>query len=751
MRSPFALTHGDPPSYNAHAVRNRHTVLVVLLILSLAPAAFAQTPDPAAARMARSVTIYRDTYGVPHIFGPTDAACVFGLMYAQAEDNFWQLEEDYIRALGRAAEIHGERMLQNDLALRAFEVSRRAQEEYRQLDARTREMLDAFAAGVNFYLATHPQVKPRLLSGFEPWFPLAFERAAASRAFGRAGLRPREVSLGTRLDAPAAPPTEDQLAELRAEFFAAEADLGSNMWAVRPSKSASKRALLLINPHVGFFGGGQRYEAHLHSKQGLNISGFAILGTPYIRSGFNAHLGWSLTNNYADTADLYALTFDDPSNPLAYRYGAGHRTAVEWTEEVRVLTDKEMETRQYRFRKTHYGPIVAARDGKPLAMRVARMEEGGASAQRFAMGRARSLAEFRAALARRSLTGSNFIYADRKGNIQYVHGNAIPRRAAKFDWTKPVDGSDPETEWQSYHALEDLPQILNPASGWVQNCNSTPFLTTSEGNPAKENYPAYMAPEEDTPRAQSSRRILSAKEKFTFDEWTRAATDTYVMRAESELPGLLALWEKFATADAPHAEKLRPVINELKAWDRYSTLDSVPTTLFILWLQGTLVRDEEEPGEAAATQQDEFAKLRVLENVVADLEAKFGTWRVAWGELNRLQRRHTGGEEPFSDEKPSLPVRGGPSPAGMVFTFNAPPVKELKRRYGVSGNSYVAVVEFGRTPRALSIVTFGHSPDPDSPHYFDQAPLYARGEFKPAWFTLRDIKRNLERAYHPGE
>jgi penicillin amidase len=559
------------------------------------------------------------------------------------------------------------------------------------------------------------------------------------------------VNLATRVDAPAAPPTEEQLAELRAEFFPAETDLGSNMWAVRPSKSASKKALLFINPHVGFFGGGQRYEAHLHSKQGLNLSGFAILGTPYIRSGFNERLGWSLTNNYADTADLYALTFDDSSNPLAYRYGSGHRTAVEWTNEVRVLTDKGMETRQYRFRKTHHGPIVAERDGKPLAMRVARMEEGGAAAQRFAMGRARSLAEFRAALARLSLTGSNFIYADRKGNVQCVHGNAIPRRAAKFDWTKPVDGSDPETEWQGYHALADLPQLMNPASGWVQNCNSTPFLTTSEGNPVKENYPVYMAPEEDTPRAQSSRRLLSAKAKFTFDEWTRAATDTYVMRAETELPALLALWDKLAATDAARAEKLRPVIEELKAWNRYSAVESVPTTLFILWLQGTLVRDEDETVEQLTAPTDAFAKVRVLENVVADLEAKFGTWRVAWGEVNRLQRRHTGGEEPFSDERPSLAVRGGPSPAGMVFTFNAPPVKELKRRYGVSGNSYVAVVEFTRTPRARSIVTFGHSPDPASPHYFDQAPLYARGEFKPAWFTLRDIKRNLERAYHPGE
>jgi acyl-homoserine lactone acylase PvdQ len=688
---------------------------------------------------------------VPHIYGPTDAAVVFGLMYAQAEDNFWQLEEDYIRALGRAAEVHGERQLQNDLALRAFEVTRLAQAEYARLDAPTRELLEAFAAGVNYFLATRPDVKPRLLERFEPWFPLAFERAAGARAFGRAGLRPQEVKLAARVDAPAAPAEASALEELFADFFADDAHAGSNMWAIRPSKSASGRAMLFINPHVGFFGGGQRYEAHLASRQRLNVSGFAILGTPYIRSGFTGRLGWSLTNNAADISDLYIIHFDDPANPLAYRYAGGYRTATEWTEAVRVRTDAGIETRRYRFRKTHHGPIVGERDGKPLAMRVARMAEGGQAAQSWAMNRARSLAEFRAALDRRALTGSNFIYADRKGNVMYVHGNAVPRRATQFDWTKPLDGSDPETEWQDYHALADLPQLVNPPSGWVQNCNSTPFLTTSEGNPAKENYPVYLAPEDDTPRAQSSRRLLSAKAKFTFDEWTRAATDSYVMRAETELPALLALWEKLTVADVPRAEKLRPVIEELKAWDRYAPLESVPATLFIVWLQATLVRDEDEPAAASAVPADEFAKIRALEKAVADLEGKFGTWRVPWGELNRLQRRHTSGEEPFSDEMPSLPVRGGPSPAGLVFTYNAPATKETRRRYGVSGNSYVAVVEFGRKPRARSIVTFGQSADPGSKHYFDQAPLYARGEFKSAWFTLGEIRKNLSRSYRPGE
>ena len=683
-----------------------------------------QTSDAALAKLARDVTIYRDTYGVPHVFGRTDASTVFGFAYAQAEDNFWRVEENFIHALGRASELYGERTLDEDRLNRALEIPRLAREEYARLDRRMRSLCDAYAAGFNYYLARHAEVRPRLLTRIEPWYTLAFIRYNYfQNGFAR----------------------DPSLRRLGLTTASLDSDLkehtGSNGWVIGPSRSATGHAMLFINPHLPFFGPGQVYEGHVHSDEGWNFTGYTRFGFPFPYVGHNENGGWVSTDNAADLTDVYLETFDDPARPLAYKYGKGHRLATERTEEIRVKTEKGLEIRRFMMRKTHHGPILAARDGKMLAVRMAKFESDGWLREWYDMTRAKSLAALKRAMAPLNMLFGNVMYADRQGNTWYLYNGAVPKRDPRFDWTKPVDGSDPATEWRGYHTIDELPQLTNPKTGWMQNCNTTPFLLTSEGNPDPKQFPKYMVQEGDNPRGAISREILASQEKFTFEQWTRLAFDTRVMSAGRRLPALLAALKQHLDARPNEDSRLRSAYDELVRWNHRSTNDSVAMTIFSLW-HDRVSRDENMTAEK---------QLSALTEVVSALERDWGTWKVAWGELSRLQRIDESKGEDFQDSKPSIAVSGVNGNDGAVFTLYAAPMRGQKRRYGVAGGSYVSVVEFAPKVRALSIHTFGASGDPKSRHYMDQAALYARGEFKPAWLTLEDIRANLEVSYHPGE
>ena len=711
-------------------MHHSNSSLPIVLILSIVaalffcnPNAFAQprkTTD-AADSLARSVTIYRDTYGVPHVFGRTDASTVFGFAYAQAEDNFWRVEENFILALGRAAELYGDRMLEEDRLNRALGIPRLAREEYSRLDKQMRALCDAYAAGFNYYLAQHPEVRPRLLTKFEPWYTLAFIRYnyyqnGFARDRSLRGLGLHTAAIETNL----------------------KDHTGSNGWVINPSKSATGHAMLFINPHLPFFGPGQVYEGHVHSDEGWNFTGYTRFGFPLPYVGHNENGGWVSTDNAADLTDVYLETFDDPARPLAYKYGNEYRMASEHVEEIRVKTATGLETRKFNMRQTHHGPIVAARDGKLLAVRMAKFESDGWLREWYDMTRAKSLAALKRAMTPLNMLFGNVMYADRQGNTWYLYNGAVPRRDPRFDWTKPVDGSDPATEWQGYHTIDELPQLTNPKTGWMQNCNTTPFLLTSEGNPDPKQFPKYMVQEGDNPRGAISREILASKPKFTFEEWTRLAFDTRVMNAEKVLHALLLLFKEKTDSSA----RLREVHDVLARWDRRSANDSVAMTIFSLYHERRLRDEKQDP-------------LVALAGVLDSLERDFGTWKVAWGTLNRLQRvdESKGGElqDSFQDSQPSLAVSGVNGNDGAVFTFHAARMRGQKRRYGVAGGSYISVVEFAPKIRALSIHTFGASGDPKSKHFMDQAALYVRGEFKPAWLTLEDIRANLESSYHPGE
>jgi acyl-homoserine-lactone acylase len=705
------------------------SVLTLMILCQLAAAQTTSRSSVELENLAAEVTIYRDVYGVPHVFGRTDAATVFGFAYAQAEDNFWRIEENFIGAVGRSSEIYGEATLNNDRLNHALEIPRLAREEYNRLDAHTRSLCDAYAAGLNYYLRRHPETKPRLLAKFQPWHTLAFIRY---NYYQNGFVYDRAINF-----------PNIQTAENERDL---KENQGSNGWVVAPSKSATGNAMLFINPHLPFFGSGQVYEGHVHSDEGWNFTGYTRFGFPFPYVGHNENGGWVSTDNSADLTDVYMETFDDPKRPLAYRYGKGYRTASERTEEIRIKTPAGIETRRFTMRRTHHGPIIGARDGKSLAIRMAKFESDGWLREWYRMTRAKSLDELKRAMAPLEMLFGNVMYADRQGNTFYLYNGAVPRRDPRFDWKKPVDGSDPATEWQGYHRIDELPQLTNPKTGWMQNCNTSPFLLTAgDANPDPKKFPSYMVQEGDNLRGEISRRILSQDKKFTLEDWKRAAFDTTVLGAEKHLPSMLAAVKKRldepGAANDKETANLRAAFDELSKWNRRSTNDSVAMTLFSFW------RDRINENKAG----DDAARAEALADVLKRLESDFGTWRVAWGEVNRLQRRDESREESFQDSRPSVPVPGLSGRDGAVFTFYSTPVRGQKRRYGEAGGTYVSVVEFAPQVRGFSVHVFGADGNPESRHYTDQSLLYARGEFKPAWLRLEDIKANLESAYRPGE
>ncbi len=779
--------HGIDPRPSAKSAFIRDVFLILASLFSAISASSAVNPFgvmastpasgaddlPVADELAKRVTIYRDDFGVPHIFGEDDESTFFGFGYAQAEDYFWQVEDAYILALGRYSEVHGPQGINSDLLNRAFEIVPRSQRDFAALDVASRRLYAAFVAGINHYLATHPQVKPRLIDKFEPWHVLAYYRhIALELCFRFTGL------------------TSDFLPRRNPQIWAAT---GSNGWAISGSRTASGHPMLLANPHMPWFGFSQLMEAQLHSQrseiqrvgssstpanapsptpaaprdgadQSWNFIGAGFYGSPTLALGHNDRLGWTLVTNAPDIADLWRVRFTKPGEPLAYEYDGGWRLADEWSETIRVQKSSEMEERKFTFRKTHHGPIVVREsDQSMLAAQICGLFEAVPMRQSLAMMRARNLAEFRTALAPMQLLYSNLIYADCDGNIWCLYDGRIPRRNPKFDWSKPVDGGDPAAEWLGTHELDELPQTLNPAAGFVQNCNSSPFIVTDGDNPQRESFPSYMMTDADVRnrRALRSLEILRGMQKETFDQWKSAAFDTEVYWARHELPRYAAELEKLQIESPTLAVQVRPYLEHLLAWDGRITADSTAASLCHAWYE--LLYGPQYPGEElrAAFKNNPAAQLKALVHAAEDLEAMHGDWKVPYGELYRTQRQPQVADlvdARFDDGEPSLPSLGGHGPMGVVFTqYYSPSVSiplliTQRRRYGVAGASYLAAWEFApEGVRGASLVPFGTSGDPRSPHYFDQAKLLSERRLKSEWFTEEQVTKHAVRSYHPGK
>ncbi len=719
----------------------RNSVVATLLMIAnsvVFPVEFVS--GQSAEQWASQVTIHRDQWGVPHIYGPTDASVAFGSGYSQCEDHFWQFEETYLKCIGRYAEVVGERGLQSDLENALFEIVPTSIEDYPKLPDYVQEICVGFAGGYNFYLKKHPDVKPRLLTKMEPHHVLMYDRF---------------MMLGRLTGAAHAP--MGKLKPLAAEM---KASLGSNQWAVGPSKTKNGNAMLFINPHQPWYGSGMFTEMHVRSDEGWNFSGTMFPGSPFPTAGFNDRLGWAYTVNSADISDLYRLTFDHPSDPLKYRYGDDYKIADQWTTSIKVKTEAGMEDREFTFRKTHYGPIISKPgDNEFLAVRVPRLYDGSRIIQSLAQTKAKNFEEWYAAVSQQRLQTFNTMYADADGNIFYLYNGVMAERDPAKDWTKPVNGSDPANEWGPFHPVEELPQVLNPISGYMQNCNSTPFTTTDDGNPSLKDFPSYMVEDkhDDKRRAKVARYLLRNAEDITFEQFQEFAYDTTLYWAMTEIPVYKRHLQRLQQTNPELAKDVQPYLDHFDGWDYQCTIDSTQATLAVQWYEVLYGR-----GYPVETLKPEFksdipARLDALVRAAGQLTELYGDWKVPYGDIHRLQRHAPYGsaaEVPFDDRQPSLPLAGVRGPLGVAFTVYHSPPTELPHRkyqYAATGASYMACYEFGEKVNAVSYLHYGQSHDPKSPHFFDQAKLLSEQKFKPAWFHWDDVLANTKKAYHPGE
>ena len=717
-------------------------LLATSLVQSLPPSAH---PDELARwqRHARAVRITRDDWGIAHVHGTTDADAVFGMIYAQAEDDFGRIERNYLVSTGRLAEAEGEKALSQDLRQRLFLNPDTLQALYRRSPAWLKGLMDAWADGLNFYLSTHPDVRPRVLTRFEPWMPLSFSE-------GSIGGDIESVNLDTlrAFYAAASEPTSAGATD------ASGPSQESNGFAVAPANTVNRRALLLINPHTTFF---FRSELQVTSDQGLNAYGATTWGQFFIYQGFNARLGWMHTSTGADAIDEYAETIVRKAGQPYYRYGRELRPVRTERIALRYRTADGMQGREFTVYHTHHGPVVRSVGDKWIAVRLMNRPVEALS-QSFLRTRARSLAEYRKAMNLNANSSNNTVYADADGHIGYFHPQFIPRRDDRFDWTQPVDGSDPATEWHGVHGVESSPHLVDPPNGWLQNTNNWPYSAAGRDSPRREQYPRYMDMVGEIPRGQEAMRVLIGRRDFTIERLRAAAFDPYLTAFARLVPRLVEAFDSLA--GKPAANGLAEPVEMLRGWDHRWSAASVPTSLAVAWgdeLMGR-VRDH-VPTNPEMAVYDYMAdstsatdKLDALRSAVEKLDRDFGTWRTPWGEINRFQRPGPDPAHPFDDRRASVPIPFTASTWGSLAAISSRTYPGTIRRYGTYGNTFVAVVEFGRdSVRAIAVTPGGESGDSASPHYNDQAERYAEGRLRPVYFYPGQLDGHTERVYRPGE
>ncbi|MEN8789638.1 MAG: penicillin acylase family protein, partial [Flavobacteriaceae bacterium] len=525
---------------------------------------------------------------------------------------------------------------------------------------------------------------------------------------------------------------------------------GSNGIALSGKLTASGNAMLLINPHTSFY---FRGEVHMVSEEGLNAYGAVTWGQFFIYQGFNEKTGWMHTSSYTDVLDEYIETIEERDELLYYQYGDEWRKVV--TGEV-VLDYKDgtsIRERTFPVFKTHHGPITH-KIGDKLVATAMMWEPSKALSQSYLRTKQNGYRGFREMMDIRTNSSNNTVYADAEGNIAYFHGNFIPIRDTLYDFTKPVDGRDPNTDWKGLHKVDENILVLNPQNGWIQNCNSTPFTSAAEFSPKRENYPAYMSKDQENFRGVHAIGLLDDIKEFTLDSLVKLAYDPYLPAFEALIPGLIRAYDQ---ATSPSKE-LREPIAVLRQWNFRTSAESVGMSLAHYYGTHYLQKgsrpkpmSQMELINYFGNQSPEQERLEIFTEALTKLQTDFGSWKIPWGEINRYQRINGEIFQPFNDNLPSIPISYASGRWGALAAYGARYHNNTKKIYGTRGNSFVAVVEFGPRLNALSILAGGQSGDPESSHFDDQSEWYANGQFKKVFYYEEEVNKNAKSRYQPGQ
>ncbi len=721
------------------------------LLLILAVAGISCTSqdnsDPDVARwqgQARRVTIIRDDWGIAHVFGKTDADVVFGAMYAQAEDDFNRVETNYINSMGRLAEAEGQSQVYRDLRMKLFINPDSMKALYAASPDWLKALMNAYADGLNFYLYKNPDVKPRVIKKFEPWMALTFSEGSIGGDIERVNLAALEQFYGATAGASASASAIGY-----SEYVEPS---GSNGIAIAPSNTVRNRALLLINPHTSFF---FRSELHMVSEEGLNAYGASTWGQFFIYQGFNDRAGWMHTSSSVDNIDEFLETVTKKGDGYVYTYGSEERPVIATTITVPYKADSGMAEKKFTVYRTHHGPVVRQLDGKWVSVKL--MEEPlKALTQSYMRTKAKNYKEFQQTMEQHTNSSNNTIYADADGNIAYMHANFIPKRDTQFDWSRPVDGSKSATEWQGIHSFDESPNLFNPPNGWLYNSNNWPWSAADANSRKRTDFPRYVDNGAENPRGVHAIMVLKDKKDFTLDALLAAAYDSYLPWFTDKIPALVGAWDK-TPASNPLKAKLSEQIALLRDWDMRWSATSVPTSLAVFWGDEVARRVGAIARQADMTTDEFIAKgpssahlLDALSAASDKLTADFGQWKTPWGDINRFQRLTGDIVQPFNDSGPSIPVGFTSARWGSLASYGARAYPNTKKWYGTSGNSFVAVVEFGDSVRARAVTAGGESGKVGSPHFNDQAERYSTGNLRDVYFYRSQLKGHTEREYHPG-